>query len=69
MLAQSMTEQEIADTHESSGYAQRKDNEDMIEERRRQENQLKCIQSIDGPLQLTAEPGSGKTLVLALRAL
>lgn len=33
------------------------------------ENQLECIQSVDGPLQLTAESGSGKTLILALRAL
>ena len=32
-------------------------------------DQLKAIQIVDGPLQIIAGPGSGKTLVLVLRAL
>jgi hypothetical protein len=33
------------------------------------DDQLKAIQIVDGPLQIVAAPGSGKTLVLVLRTL
>ncbi len=33
------------------------------------ENQIRAITSIDGPVQIIAGPGSGKTYVLVLRAL